>query len=170
MTWLISWLVIVVILIVVELIVLNFTTIWFACGAGCAAIMAVLNAPEWSQCIAFAVVSFVLFAFVRPVVRRRRSLGKRNERAYSLVGKRGRVISEIDNWRGIGQVTVAGQEWSAISEEENVVIPVGAIVDVTGVYNGKLVICLDELMDGNIELQISEGALDPRNVERGRNW
>jgi len=170
MNWLIGWLVLLAILIIIELITMGFTTICFACGAGVAAILAVFNAPVWSQCVAFVIISFIMFAFVRPAARKHLRRGKRNERALKLVGKRGRVISEIDNWRGIGQISVQGQEWSAISEEENVIIPVGAIVDVTGVYEDKLVICLDAVMDGNVELQFSEGTLDPTYNGRDSKW
>lgn len=170
MNWLIGWLVILAILIIIELITMKFTTICFACGAGAAAILAVFNAPVWTQWIAFAIISFIMFAFVRPVAQKRLRRGRRKENAYKLIGKRGRVISEIDNWRGIGQVNVQGQEWSAVSEEENVIIPVGAIIDVTGVYEGKLVICLDEVMDGNVELEVSEGSLDPTYNGRDRKW
>lgn len=170
MNWLIGWLVLLAILIIIELITLGFTTICFASGAGAAAIMAVFDLPVWAQWVAFVIISFVMFAFVRPVAHKRLKRGRRCERAYKLIGKRGRVISEIDNWRGIGQISVQGQEWSAVSEEENVIIPVGAIVDVTGVYNGKLVICLDEVMDGNVELQVSEGTLDPTYNGRDSKW
>ncbi|MCQ2525728.1 MAG: NfeD family protein [Lachnospiraceae bacterium] len=170
MNWLIGWLVFLAILIIIELITLGFTTICFACGAGLAAILAVFNAPEWTQCVAFVIVSFVMFAFVRPAARKKIKRGRRRERALKLVGQRGRVISEIDNWKGIGQIRVQGQDWSAVSEEENVVIPVGAIVDVTGVYEDKLIICLDELMDGNVELQFSEGTLDPTYNGSNSKW
>lgn len=161
MSWLIAWLILLAILIIIELFTLQFTTICFGCGAGCAAILAVLGAPEWTQCVAFAIISFVMFAFVRPVAKRRMKKRMQRDKVNSLIGKRGRVISEIDNWHGVGRVEVLGQVWSAVSEEENVIIPSGAIINVTDVYNDKLVICLDEVMHGNIELKMSEAVLDP---------
>lgn len=162
MNWLVLWLVVLVICIIIELLTLGVTAVWFGAGALAAALMAALKTPAWAQCLVFAVVSFLLFAFVRPSVKRNFDKKRRNEKLYDLVGQRGIVSSEIDNMRGIGLVKIGEREWRAKSREKGVVIPRWAIVDVIGVDRDKLVVCLDETMAGNIHLKDSEMTLDPR--------
>lgn len=168
MTGLIVWLVLLACFVIIELLSLSMTFIWLGAGAAVSAALAALKIQTWVQCVAFVIVSFLLLAFVRPSVKRAYSKKRKSDFAHRLVGKRGTVISEIDNLRGIGQVRVLGQEWSARSEERNVVIPVGTIIDVIGVSGGKLIICLDESMEGNMELYESDATLDPNFIDDNR--
>ena len=66
--------------------------------------------------------------------------------AESLVGRQAIVISEINNIQGVGQVTVNGQQWSARSMEDPVVIPAGAVVNVVSINGVKLIVKADERM------------------------
>lgn len=167
MTWLVIWLVIMVILVIIEFCGLSLLTIWFAIAALISGILAALNVPLWIQWIVFAVVSFLLFAFVRPQCKKIFDRKRRDDEVYALVGKRGIVISEIDNLRGIGQVNVMGREWSAMSREKDVIFPRGTVVDVVGVRGHKLVIRRNDSM-GNMELRTSDATLDPDYIEK--NW
>ena len=58
----------------------------------------------------------------------------------SLVGRQAIVISEIDNVKGCGRVTVGGQEWSARTREDEAKLPVGAVADVVGIHGVKLIV------------------------------
>ena len=64
----------------------------------------------------------------------------------SMVGRQGVVTGEVDNLQGIGQVTVSGQEWSAVGADDGLRIPVGTVVDVLAVRGVKLVVKVDEQM------------------------
>ena len=59
--------------------------------------------------------------------------------AYSLIGKTGLVIQEIDNVKGIGQIKVGGEVWSAQSED-NSVIPVNTEIELTKIDGVKAIV------------------------------
>ncbi len=160
-TWLIIWLVIFVILIIVEMITTGVTAVWFGCGALVGAGTAALDAPVWAQIVAFAAVSFLLVASVRPGVKRKFDKSRRRSSLRKLIGSRALVVSEIDNLRGIGAIRIGDREWAAGSCEHGVVIPEGAIVRVADVHGDVMLVHMDDSLDFNMELRDSEARLDP---------
>ena len=62
------------------------------------------------------------------------------------MGRQAVVIGEIDNLQGIGQVTVAGQEWSAKCVDDNLRVPVGTVVNVVSISGVKLIVKVDDQM------------------------
>ena len=143
---LILWLVLLIVFLGTEAATLGLTTIWFAGGALAAVIAALLQAPVFVQVILFFLVSLVLLFFTRPVAVKYFNRERVKTNVESLVGRQGIVISEIDNLQGIGQITVGGQEWSARSVEEDVQIPVGAVVNIVAVSGVKLMVKPDPQM------------------------
>lgn len=139
------WLIVFVACIIIELITLGLTTIWFAGGALVAAISAALGAPLWLQSILFGAVSLVLLYFTRPIAVKYFNKDRVKTNAESLVGRQAIVISEIDNLQGIGQVTVGGQEWSARTVREGVVLPTGTVVVIRAISGVKLMVEEKEL-------------------------
>ena len=134
------WLIVFVACIIIEIVTLGLTTIWFAGGALIAAIGAALGAPLWLQSVLFGVVSLVLLYFTRPVAVKYFNKDRVKTNAESLVGKQAIVISEIDNLQGIGQVTVGGQEWSARTVKEGVILPTGTVVVIRAISGVKLMV------------------------------
>ena len=134
------WLIIFAVLVVIELITMGLTTIWFAGGALIAVIAATLQAPLWLQIILFIVVSIILLLFTRPLAVKYFNKERTLTNAESLIGQQAIVISEIDNLQGIGQVTVAGVEWSARAKDENLMIPTGSVVVVDAIQGVKLIV------------------------------
>ncbi len=161
----IFWLGMLVVMIIIEALTMGLTTIWFAGGALIAVLVAWLGGPIWLQGVLFLVCSLVLLFLTRPIAVRYFNKERVLTNAESMVGCRGIVISEIDNLQGVGQVNVKGQEWSARSEMEGVVIPKGAIVTVLAISGVKLIVKLDESLEGKVDLKPSEGRLDPRYIE-----
>lgn len=145
----IFWLVMLILFIVIEVPTLGLTTIWFAGGALIAVLASLLGAPVWLQVILFFVVSLLLLFFTRPVAVRYFNRDRIKTNVESMVGRQAIVVSEIDNIQGIGQVTVAGQEWSARSCDDKVRIPVGAVVNVMAINGVKLIVRLDENFKSN---------------------
>lgn len=160
-TWLVSWLVLFVILMVIELFTTKLFTIWMGLASLVSAVMAACKLPVWSQWIAFIVISFLLFAFVRPKAKRKYDAGHRKDSIGELIGSRGMVISDIDNLHGVGQVRVGGKAWRAQSRERGFVIPEGTIINVVAVNGEKLVVCLDDSMKDNLRLERSDATLAP---------
>ena len=140
-----AWLIVFVACIVIELITLGLTTIWFAGGALVAAIGAAFGAPLWLQAVLFGAVSLVLLYFTRPVAVKYFNRDRIKTNAESLVGKQAIVISEINNLQGIGQVTIGGQEWSARTVKEGVVLKAGTVVVVRAISGVKLMVEEKEL-------------------------
>jgi membrane protein implicated in regulation of membrane protease activity len=140
MEQIVFWLILLVVLVAVEAFTLGLTTIWIAGGALVAMLAAMMSAPMPVSLALFFVVSLVLVFFTRPVAVRYFNKDRVRTNAESLVGKQAIVTSEIDNLQAIGQVSVAGQEWSARSWEENGTFPVGAVVRVASINGVKLIV------------------------------
>lgn len=148
MTMMIIWLVVLIIAVIVEVLTLGLTTIWFAGGALVAIVAALLHAPVAIQVVLFFVISLLLLFFTRPVAVKYFNRDRVKTNVESLVGRQAIVISEINNIQGIGQVTVGGQQWSARSVKDNVIIPAGAVVNVLSINGVKLIVMADEQMNG----------------------
>ncbi|MCM1266921.1 MAG: NfeD family protein [Bacteroidales bacterium] len=134
------WLAVLVLLVVIELLTMGLTTIWFAGGALAATLASLLGMPLTVQIVLFLVVSGLLLFFTRPIAVKYFNKDRVRTNAESLVGRQAIVISEIDNLQGIGQVNVGGMEWSARSRDENITLPVGAVVVVLAIDGVKLIV------------------------------
>ncbi|MBR4732451.1 MAG: NfeD family protein [Lachnospiraceae bacterium] len=135
----IAWIVVLVVAVVVEIISLGLSSIWFAGGALVALIVAALNGPLWLQIVLFLVVSFLLLIFTRPIAVKYFNKDRIRTNAESIVGKQGIVITELNNLRGLGQVSVGGQEWSARSADDGHVIYEGSVVEIVAISGVKLI-------------------------------
>lgn len=146
MTMMFIWLVVLIIAVVVEVLTMGLTTIWFAGGALVAIVATLLHAPIAVQVVLFFLVSLLLLFFTRPVAVKYFNRDRVKTNAEGLIGRQAIVISEISNIQGVGQVTVSGQQWSARSMEDSVVIPAGAVVNVMAIDGVKLIVKADERM------------------------
>lgn len=134
------WLAVMVIMLVIEIATLGLTSIWFAGGALVAFILAMLNVPFLFQLVVFLIVSLVLVIFTRPVAVKYFNKDRVKTNVESMIGRQAIVVSEVDNLQSIGRVTVGGQEWSARTVEEGIVLPVGTVVIVKAVSGVKLIV------------------------------
>ena len=140
----IAWVVVLVVAVVVEIISLGLSSIWFAGGALVALIIAALGGPIWLQVLLFLIVSFLLLIFTRPIAVKYFNKDRVRTNAESIVGKQGIVVSELNNLRGLGQVSVNGQEWSARSADDDQVIYEGSVVEIVAISGVKLICRLVE--------------------------
>lgn len=74
---------------------------------------AFLGAPVWGQALAFALVSVILVAGVRPLVRRRlmTALPEHETNTAALTGRDGTVVEAVGADGGL--VEIAGDTWTA---------------------------------------------------------
>ena len=74
---------------------------------------AFLGAPLWGQALAFALVSIILVAGVRPLVRRRllKALPEQDTNTAALTGRDGTVVEAIGSAGGL--VEISGETWTA---------------------------------------------------------
>lgn len=137
---LIAWLSILVILVVIEFLTMGLTTIWFAGGALVAAILSMFNTSLLTQIVVAMIVSLVLLFSTRPIAVKYFNKDRVRTNVESMIGRTAVVIGEVNNLVGIGQVNVGGQEWSARSSVESVVIPVGTVVEIINISGVKLIV------------------------------
>lgn len=136
----IIWLAVLIILIVVEIFTLGLTTIWFAGGALLGILVAALGGPVWLQILLAGIVSAVLLFFTRPIAMKYFNRDRERTNAESLVGRQAIVISEINNLRGTGQVTINGMEWTARSIMDGQTVEPGEVVTIRGINGVKLLV------------------------------
>lgn len=92
------------------------------------------------QLIIFIALSLILLILMKPVTSRimKRHVTKTN--ADSLIGQTGKVTSLINNLAGYGTVVVRGQEWTAASVDDQVVIEEGTNVVIRRISGVKLIV------------------------------
>ncbi len=107
----------------------------FALGAALAALLAVLGVPTLVSAAAFAGVSLVVVAGLRPIASRHRRLPPPiRTGAAALVGHQAMVIERIANGEGVGCVKIDGGEvWTARSLGDDEVIEAGERVEVVDI-------------------------------------
>lgn len=147
--YLIAWLIILVVLVIIELLTMGLTTIWFAGGALVGTILSMFNTPLWLQIVAALVVSIILLLTTRPIAIKHFNQDRVRTNVESLIGHVAIVIGEINNVKGIGQINVGGQEWSARSYNDSVVIPVGTVVEIQNISGVKLIVKPSEEQGNN---------------------
>ncbi|MCM1308619.1 MAG: NfeD family protein [Butyrivibrio sp.] len=134
------WLGVLVIFVICELITPSLTTIWFAGGAFAAFITALFKLPLWSQIVVFFVVSLVLLFFTRPVFTKIFKIGSAKTNVEGLIGKKAKVVEEINNNGPTGCAVVGGQEWTARAEDDAEIIPPNSLVEIVRISGVKLIV------------------------------
>lgn len=140
----IFWLVMFVIFLVAEILTLGLTTIWFAGGAIVAFVLALLDVGLPIQIVVFLVVSIVLLIITRPIALRFFNQNREKTNVDSLIGQKAVVLERIDSLHGGGRVEMNGMEWSAKTEDINVVIEQGEVVVVQSIQGVKLIVKKEE--------------------------
>ncbi len=123
------WLIAAVLLGVAEFLTLTLVFGLVASAALVAAVTGALGAPLPVQLLAFAVTGGIGLVGVRPIAKRHLTLPPPSrEGSYALVGRSAVVTREVSATGGL--VHLSGEDWSARSYDEDVVIPPGVRVDV----------------------------------------
>lgn len=121
------WLIISGIFFVMEIITVGFLVFWFALGALITAIVSVFTDNLIIQTAVFVISSTLLLFLTKPFVKKLSRKDSVQTNAYSIIGKKGIVTRKIDSKKGIGQVKIGSEVWtakstSAISEGTEVVV------------------------------------------------
>ena len=107
------WSVLTVGFLVLEGCTVAMVSLWFAIGGAAALVLSLLGAAFWLQVAAFLVVSGVLLALLRPMLRKYAKTTKTN--VDSVPGSQGLVTADIDNVTSQGQVKLGAMTWTARS-------------------------------------------------------
>ncbi|WP_370417631.1 NfeD family protein [Streptomyces sp. QH1-20] len=123
-------------------------TVVFGLLAGAALVAAVVAGVGiglLGQLVALGVAAAAGLLIVRPVALRHMAQAPLSrEGSDALIGKRAEVMQEVTASRGL--IKISGEEWSARALDENLVIPVGAVVDVMGIEGATAVVYPRELL------------------------
>ena len=136
----VCWLGVLVVMLVIELLTMGLTTIWFAGGALAAFAASMLHVQIIWQVILFAAVSLILLIATRPFAVRYINKDRVRTNADRLIGRSAVVTEAIDSLNGQGAVKVAGQVWSARTEEEEGKIPADTVVKILRISGVKLIV------------------------------
>ena len=136
----IYWLIAAAVLLVCEMLTMGLTTVWFAGGALVGALAACLSMPLWVQIAAFVVVSVILLMLTRPLAVKYVNSKAIKTNADSLIGETCIVTQTIDNLKAEGQVTIKGQEWTARSVFDDIILEKESRVKVESISGVKLIV------------------------------
>ena len=133
----IIWLVLMVVFLIAEAVTVATISLWFAAGALVALLVSLLGLQVWLQVVLFLLVSGVLLACLRPMVKRHFTPKLTRTNVDAIVGTRGMVTAEIDHVCAAGQVKLNGMEWTARSTTGQI-IPAGTLIRVDRVEGVKV--------------------------------
>ena len=117
----ILWLVLLILFLIAEGATAAITTIWFAFGALAAMLAAVFGAQIWVQITLFVVVSVGLLLALRPLLKKYIIPKKTATNIDAIIGTKGIVLERIDNLAGTGKVKLGYMEWTARSENGEII-------------------------------------------------
>ncbi len=138
MVWV--WLALLVLFIITEIATVQLTTVWFAGGALISMLLAAFGVKSITvQVIVFLAVSIVLLVATRPLVKKHINKKSLPTNADRSIGQSAVVTEEINNLEGKGAAKVNGVEWTARSENGDI-IPAGATVTVIRIDGVKLIV------------------------------
>ena len=133
----IVWLLLLVVFLAAEAATVSMVSLWFAVSALVALLVALLGGPGWLQGTLFLVISAVLLALLRPLVKRYVTPRITATNVHSVIGSTGLVTTAIDNVSAVGQVKLGAMEWTARSTSGQL-IPVGTRVRVDKIEGVKV--------------------------------
>ncbi len=137
MTMKIAWLALLILFSVGEAVTVGLTSVWFAVGALGALLCALFGGTLWLQLGVFLALSGLSLALARPLAKKFLSPGYSATNADRVIGQEALVTQTIDNLHGQGQVNIAGQTWTARSQDDTV-IPAGTLVRVLRIEGVKV--------------------------------
>jgi len=133
------WAIAVVAFVIAEIATVQLVSIWFAAGAFITLLLSYFyELSAFEQLGIFIISSSVFLLLSVPLIKKRRKKAAVATNAELDIGRHATVIEEINVDKGTGRVTLNGVNWSAVPEDENAIIPEGAIVIVTKVMGAKL--------------------------------
>ncbi len=139
----IYWLIAMLVFLFAEGITVTLVSIWFAIGALTAIVTALLGGPLWLQVLLFLVVSILLLASLRGIVRKYINPRLIHTNVDSVVGSIGIVTVPVNNVAALGQVRISGMDWSARSTT-GMPLPEGVQVRVDRIEGVKVFVSLAE--------------------------
>ena len=122
-----------------EIITVGFLLFWFGIASLISMVVSFFTSNIIIQMVIFLISSVILIFATKPFVKKFMNKNNIATNAYSLIGKTGLVIQEINNLKGIGQIKVGGEVWTAQSED-NSIIPINTEIELTKIDGVKAIV------------------------------
>lgn len=136
------WLLICGTCLIAEIFTVSFLLFFPGVAAFFAFISAFLGANLFVQIVIFVVSSTLMILFIRPLVAKLFKTKNVAMNSNSIIGKKGIALKDIGGPNNMGQIKVAGEVWSAISEDSTV-ISKGDDISVVAISGVKLIVKKD---------------------------
>lgn len=133
------WLIISGMFFILEMITVGFLVFWFGVGALFAMITSLFTDSIIIQTTVFLISSTALLFLTKPFVKKISRKDKIQTNAYSIIGKTGIVTREINSKKGIGQIKVGSETWSAKTDNEDT-ISEGTEVEIVEIDGVKVIV------------------------------
>lgn len=139
------WIILAGIFIIFEMIIpTDFLIFWVGVAAALTSICSAFIDNITIQIAIFCISSILLIFCTKPFVRKfTKNSTHIQTNAYSIIGKKGLVISDIDPISGKGQVKVDNEVWSA-KTNNSTIIPKDTLITVTAIEGVKVIVSADE--------------------------
>lgn len=134
------WLIVSGVCLVIEIITTGFLVFWLAIGALFALLTSLFTDNIIIQIAVFVISSGMLIFLTKPFVKKFLNNSKPVlTNAYSVIGKHGLVIEDINQTLGTGLIKVDGEVWSAKCEKDKI-ISKGSEVEILALDGVKAVV------------------------------
>lgn len=135
----IGWLIVFVVFAALELVSLGMTCIWFAIGALAACVSSLFTDNWMIQAFVFIIVTVVVLVFLRPIAIKHINGKAEKTNVDSIIGRKAKVIADIDNINATGMVVIDGMEWTARSVDGSIITK-DTLVEVVSVEGVKAIV------------------------------
>jgi membrane protein implicated in regulation of membrane protease activity len=136
------WLLVAVVFLVIEITNLAFFAFFVAAGAAAAALASAAGGSSPVQVVVFAAVAIGGLALLRRLLIAtfgHRRGGVLKSGVAGLVGQQATVVERIDSLPGVGVVHARGEDWPAITYDDQPCEP-GQVVEVVDIDKTRLVV------------------------------
>ena len=131
------WLIASGVFFILEIFTVGFLVFWLGVAALLAMLISFLTDSIILQTTVFVISSAILIFATRPLVDKIAKKDTVPTNVYSIVGKKGIVIEDIDWATGKGQIKSEGEVWSA-KTNEHINIPKGTEVEIESIDGVKV--------------------------------
>lgn len=130
------WLIAAGIFFIGEMLTTGFLIFWLGIGSLLALLVSLFTSNLFIQTAAFVISSIILIFATKSFADKFTKKDTVATNVYTLSGKKGIVIEEINPTEGKGQIKVGGEIWSALCDE-NIVIPKDSEVEIVKIQGVK---------------------------------
>lgn len=130
------WLIAAGIFFIGEMLTAGFLIFWLGVGSLVALLVSLFTSNLVIQTAAFVISSIILIFLTKSFADKFTRKDSVATNVYTLNGKKGIVIEEINPTQGKGQIKVGGEVWSAICDE-NLVVPKDSEVEIVRIQGVK---------------------------------